>query len=211
MPVPHGADDLLREELEQRIPNAELVGVFQVVQHPHSIMYDAMKATMRAESGGILPRERELWHGTSWATVPKILKQGFNRSFAGRHGTLLGAATYFSVDVAYSQRFCDRRGGGVSGTKAVLLSRVLVGRHCKGGPSDVEPPLLPDGSGDRYDSTVDNEDRPGIFAVFKDFQAVPLFLVEFRGGPALAGASPQAAAAGVSPPAVAAARLSWTK
>ena len=32
--------------------------------------------------------------------------------------------------------------------------------------------------GDRYDTTVDSMESPSIFAVFRDFQAVPLFLVE---------------------------------
>lgn len=50
------------------------------------------------------------------AFIPKILKQGFNRSFAGRHGTLLGHATYFSSDPRYSLRFCDKK-GGQDGTK----------------------------------------------------------------------------------------------
>lgn len=109
-------------------------------------------------------------------TKPKILKQGFNRSFAGRHGTLLGHATYFSSDPRYSLRFCDK-GGGQHGTKVLILSRVLVGRYCKGSPSDVEPPVCND-DGDRYDTTVDSMESPSIFAVFRDFQAVPLFLVE---------------------------------
>merc|ERR1740121_1411102 len=171
---------MLRLQLQERLPGAELLGAYQVCEKSHSSMYSALKATMQEERGGVAPLERELWHGTGWAIVPKILRQGFNRSFAGRHGTLLGAATYFSADVAYSQRFCDRRGGGHDGTKAVLVSRVLVGRFCKGGPSDVEPPMLNAQTGERYDSTVDSEEQPGIYAVFRDFQAVPLLLVEFR-------------------------------
>lgn len=137
-------------------------------------VYDALKATMTHDDQ--MPEERDLWHGTSWSFVPKILKQGFNRSFAGRHGTLLGHATYFSSDPRCSLRFCDK-GGGQHGTKALILSRVLVGRYCKGSPSDVEPPVCND-DGDRYDTTVDSMESPSIFAVFRDFQAIPLLLVE---------------------------------
>merc|ERR1712187_165496 len=144
-----------------------------------SCVYDALKSTMQEQRGGESLAEKELWHGTGWATVPKIGKQGFNRSFAGRHGTLLGAGTYFSTDPAYSQRFCDRNGGGKDGTKTLFLSRVLVGNHCKGTKQDMEPPVMDAETGQLFDSTVDNENTPSIFVVFRDFQAVPLFLVEF--------------------------------
>lgn len=177
--VQDGCDSVLKAELEQRLPGAEFLGAYKVNNHPQKGVYEMLKASLMAERGGD-PVERELWHGTTWATVPKILKQGFNRSFAGKHGTLLGIATYFSTDLAYSHRFCERRGGGTNGTKALLLSRVIVGRYCKGLPTDVEPPMMNDGSDDRYDCTVDNGEHPCIFAVFRDFQAIPLYLLEFR-------------------------------
>lgn len=169
----------LSAQLLERVPEAKFVNAFKVTQGPHAAVYDALKASMQIQLGELLA-ERVLWHGTSWVNVPKILRQGFNRSFAGRHGTLLGVATYFSIDPAYSHRFCDRRGGGQDGTKAMLLARVLVGSYCKGTSSDVEPPVRDAETGERFDSTVDNEEKPGIFAVFRDFQAVPLYLVEFR-------------------------------
>ena len=73
-------------------------------------------------------------------------------------------------------RFCGKK-GGADGTKVLVVARVLVGRYCKGSPTDVEPPLL-NSQGDRFDTTVDNAEAPSIFAVFRDFQALPLFLVE---------------------------------
>lgn len=171
----------LRTQFAERLPSAEFIGAYSVHPGSQRSMYDAMKSTMQEQLGDLeAPCERELWHGTSWATLPKILRQGFNRSFAGRHGTLLGIATYFAADLGYSHRFCDRRGGGKDGTKVMLLSRVLVGRHCKGDPSDVEPPVLDLATGEQYDSTADSAEQPSIFAVFRDFQALPLMLVEFR-------------------------------
>merc|ERR1712080_463684 len=154
-------------QLAERLPNAEIVGVYQVAHSLQIGVYDAVRTTMQEQRCGEPPVERELWHGTSWAITPKILRQGFNRSFAGRHGTLLGAATYFSTDPAYSRRFCDRR-GSQEGTKALLLSRVLIGKYCKGTSSDIEPPIMDAKTGQRFDSTVDNEERPAIFAVFRD-------------------------------------------
>eukprot|EP00930_Biecheleria_cincta_P030316 TRINITY_DN20994_c0_g1_i1.p1 TRINITY_DN20994_c0_g1~~TRINITY_DN20994_c0_g1_i1.p1 ORF type:complete len:614 (-),score=128.49 TRINITY_DN20994_c0_g1_i1:61-1872(-) len=172
-------------QLAERLPDVELAGIFEVVNVAQRGVYEALASSMHAQGPPAageedLLLERELWHGTSWTLVPKILKQGFNRSFAGKHGTLLGHATYFSSDPAYSLRFCDRHGGGADGTKVLLVSKVFVGSHCKGSPSDVEPPLRDRETGDRFDSTVDNEENPSIFAVFRDFQAVPLFLVEVK-------------------------------
>eukprot|EP00747_Dinoflagellata_sp_TGD_P206537 gnl/TRDRNA2_/TRDRNA2_80236_c0_seq2.p1 gnl/TRDRNA2_/TRDRNA2_80236_c0~~gnl/TRDRNA2_/TRDRNA2_80236_c0_seq2.p1 ORF type:complete len:586 (+),score=94.01 gnl/TRDRNA2_/TRDRNA2_80236_c0_seq2:157-1758(+) len=172
---------LLRAQFAERLPAAEVVGAYIVHPGTQSSMYEAKRSTMQDLLGADQAlSECELWHGTLWATLPKILRQGFNRSFAGRHGTLLGIATYFATDLGYSHRFCDRRGGGKDGTKVMLLSRVLVGRYCKGDPSDVEPPVLDLATGEQYDSTVDNVEQPSIFAVFRDFQALPLMLVEFR-------------------------------
>jgi len=178
-----GEDEtILQAELLGSMPSAEFLGAYQVSDSSQHRIYEALKSSVRdlSSPGTEEPCELQLWHGTSWSILAKILRHGFNRSFAGRHGTLLGMATYFSAKLGYSSRFCDKRGGGADGTKVVLLSRVLVGRYCKGGPTDVEPPVLLAATGERYDSTVDNEENPSIFAVFRDFQALPLFLVEFR-------------------------------
>jgi len=169
----------LEAELIVNLPGAEFIGAFKIEAGPHRTVYDALRATME-EQRGEPPLEQELWHGTGWGVVPKILRQGFNRSFAGRHGTLLGTATYFSTDLSYSYCFCDKKGGGKDNTKVMFLARVLVGSFCKGSSSDKEPPLMDSLTGDRYDSTVDKTENPTIFAVFRDFQAVPLFLVNFE-------------------------------
>lgn len=170
----------LRAEFATALPDAVFVRAFKVM-HEQSNMYYALRSTMQTRlPGSPPPRELELWHGTSWVNVPEILQHGFNRSFAGRHGTLLGVATYFSNELAYSQRFCDRHGAGADATKVMIRARVLVGNYCKGASECIEPPVMDAATGTKYDSTVDSTERPKIFAVFKDFQAVPLFLVEFQ-------------------------------
>mmetsp|Transcript_76007 Transcript_76007/g.180853 ORF Transcript_76007/g.180853 Transcript_76007/m.180853 type:complete len:590 (+) Transcript_76007:99-1868(+) len=174
----------MRAEVARALPGAEFVGAFRVPEGTQGVIYSAMQQSMREELEGSPTEdaslERALWHGTTWTTIPKILRHGFNRSFAGRHGTLLGHGTYFSSDLGYSKRFCDRSGGGMDGTKVVLLARVLTGSYCKGSSADVEPPLREEATGTRFNSTVDNEENPKTFVVFRDFQAVPEFLVEFR-------------------------------
>lgn len=61
-----------------------------------------------------------------------------------------------------------------------MLASVLVGHYCKGCSTDVELPIMDAETGERFDSTVDNEENPSMFAVFRDFQALPLFLVELK-------------------------------
>lgn len=181
LPASTEVEAMLHAQLVGALPSANFVGGYEVARRPQHGVYEALRMSLQDQQAdrGIADVELDLWHGTSWAIVGKILRDGFNRSFAGRHGTLLGVATYFSSDFSYSHRFCDRRGGGKDGTKVILLCGVLVGKYCKGSPSDIEPPVADPNTGERYDSTVDNEERPSIFAVFRDFQALPLYLVEF--------------------------------
>lgn len=118
--------------------------------------------------------ERLLWHGTSWDCVANIVHHGFNRAYAfgGRHGAKLGRGTYFSEDPTYALRFCGR-----GAPRALLLAGVLPGRFARGVEGLIEPPVA-DSSGSRFDSTVDDPACPKVFCVFKDFQALPLYLAE---------------------------------
>lgn len=157
----------VRNWLTSALPNAEVGAVFRV---------QSSAATAAAYAGvqRTLGPERHLWHGTSWDAVANIAKHGFNRAYSGRHGSKLGRGTYFAEDPTYALRFC-----GKSVPRAVFLAGVLPGRFCKGEEGLVEPPTI--GScGARYDSTVDDVERPRVFCVFRDFQAVPLYLVEIR-------------------------------
>merc|ERR1719265_320381 len=166
----------MQAQLLGALPRATFVGAYEVARRPQHSVYEALRSSFQDQYKTLDPDaeqtvfERELWHGTSWSIVGKILRDGFNRSFAGRHGTLLGMATYFSADFSYSNRFCDKKGGGKDGTKVIMLCGVLTGRYCKGAPTDIEPPVVNTETGERYDSTVDNEEKPSIFAVFRDFQ-----------------------------------------
>lgn len=134
---------------------------------PVTTAYDAVREA--------LGPERLLWHGTLWDSVTNIACNGFNRVYSGRHGSKLGRGTYFAEDAAYALRFCGPR---KLPSRALFLAKVLPGRVCRGTTGLVEPPVLCERSGVRYDSTVDDPDRPGVFCVFRDYQALPLYLVE---------------------------------
>lgn len=136
-----------------------------------------MAATAYSAVRIALGPERLLWHGTSWERVANIARHGFNRAYAygGRHGARLGRGTYFAEDPAYALRYCGGVNRGVP--RALILAGVLPGRVVRGVDGLIEPPLA-DADGTRFDSTVDDPARPMVFCVFKDFQALPLYLLE---------------------------------
>lgn len=179
----HASQDVaasLEAEVVGSVPGASFVGAYRIEVGARAAVFEALRNSLEERRGGGLVSDRLLWHGTQWSCVLQILRDGFNRSFAGRNGMRLGAATYFSTSLQYSQRFCDARGAGKNGTKVAFVAQVLVGRYCKGSNTDVEPPIQDAVSGERYDSTVDSVEQPTIFAIFRDFQALPVYLVEFR-------------------------------
>lgn len=134
-------------------------------------VHEAVRASMSVVNAQML------WHGTLSERIPNIVLSGFNRAYCGRHGTKLGHGTYFSAAADYSARFCDRK----NKRRVVILADVLVGSWTKGSPDLVEPPHCNADCLARFDSTVDNADAPSIFCVFRDFQALPRYLVEFGG------------------------------
>lgn len=160
-----GSSDLeaVQTMLKHAVPSVEVRAVFRVeTSTASSVAYHGVQRT--------LGPERLLWHGTPWEAVGNIVQNGFNRAYVGRHGTKLGRGTYFAEDASYAMRFCGR-----GPSRAIFLAGVLPGRYCRGEEGLVEPPLA-DSSGARYDSTVDDVEQPRIFCVFRDFQALPMYL-----------------------------------
>lgn len=172
------ADDLahVRSLFTAQVPDASVLGVHRVESKGLDSVYKAVRGTMGATAA---TEERSLWHGTSQNCVRNIVLNGFNRAYGVRHGRKLGQGTYFSSAAAYSVRFCDR---GRGARRVVFLAKVLVGAWAKGSPDLVEPPHRDNERLERYDTTVDDVASPSIFCVFRDFQAVPRYLVEFTSG-----------------------------
>jgi poly [ADP-ribose] polymerase 10/14/15 len=154
-----------------QMPDVHILRVLRVETSRLAAVHEAVKATMSVVN------EQLLWHGTSPECVANIVLSGFNRAYCGRHGTKLGHGTYFSAAAEYSTRFCGRK----SQRRVVILADVLVGSCTKGSPDLVEPPYCNADRLQRFDSTVDNVESPSIFCVFRDFQALPRYLVEFAG------------------------------
>jgi len=164
-------DDLahVRALFAAQVPDAQIDNVYRVENSGLSVVYGAVRGTMESNE------ERLLWHGTSMDCVQNITLNGFNRAYCGRHGMKLGHGTYFSAAADYSMRFCDRR----RKQRFMFLAKVLVGSWTTGSPDLIEPPHRDEERMVRYDSIVDNVASPTVFCVYRDFQALPLYLVEF--------------------------------
>lgn len=150
----------------------QIVSVTRVENPTLDRVYSAIQGTMDD------PQEMVLWHGTSPDCVHNIVVNGFNRAYSGRHGTKLGHGTYFAADATYSLRFCGRKS---STRKIMILAKVLVGSWTKGSSDLIEPPFRDAEQLLRYDATVDDVTNPSTFCVFRDYQAVPRYIVEFAG------------------------------
>jgi len=135
-------------------------------------LYDALLAKMtkdRSLSSDPPPEERHLFHGTRVESLTSILTKGFNRGYAsGRsHQMRLGIANYFSPSFQFSFRYCDRN----AETKVMIVAKVITGKSTVGNASQKQPP-------EGFDSTTEREENPRIYAVFHDFQSIPLFVLE---------------------------------
>ncbi|CAM9714122.1 unnamed protein product, partial [Discosporangium mesarthrocarpum] len=56
----------------------------------------------------------------------------------------------------------------------MIFAKVLVGNYLTGESSMTVPPTR---FGVTFNSTVDDEENPCIFATFRDFQSYPMYLV----------------------------------
>lgn len=120
-----------------------------------------------------------LFHGTTKDIAPKIVRQGFNRAFAGRNAVVYGKGVYFARDASYSshEAYSEPDDGGV---QRMFLCRVAVGDWCKGKTGQLTPDTKNHNSLELFDSTVDNVQNPSIFVVYHDAQAYPEYLVSFK-------------------------------
>ena len=134
--------------------------------------YESLRNTMP-----IVNELRWLYHGSAPDTVPKIISEGYNRSFCGKNATAYGKGVYFAKDISYSAQPLysppDK-----DGFKCILANKVLVGRSCLGKANQTVPDMFDNTR--RYDTTVDSVSNPRIFVVYKDMQAIPEYEIKFK-------------------------------
>ena len=119
-----------------------------------------------------------LFHGCPSDVVPKILQQGFNRSFCGANATLYGKGVYFARDASFSTYplYCKPDAEGV---QTCFLVRAAVGEWCKAKRDDITPGVRDEAKNILYDSTVDNLQNLSIFVLYHDAQTYPEYIVRF--------------------------------
>ena len=125
------------------------------------------------------PHGRRVFHGCPSDVVPKILQQGFNRSFCGANATLYGKGVYFARDASYSTYplYCKPDAQGV---QTCFLVRAVIGEWCKAKRDDITPGVRDVANNILYDSTVDDLENPSIFVLYHDAQTYPEYIVRFR-------------------------------
>ncbi|XP_078538540.1 protein mono-ADP-ribosyltransferase PARP14-like isoform X2 [Lissotriton helveticus] len=132
------------------------------------------------DKNGSQNNERLLFHGTAQAHLTTILKNGFNRSFAGMNAAVYGNGTYFAVNASYSAHDTYSK-PDASGMKYMYLTRVLTGLFCAGRKGILTPPAKnTQDPTDLYDSVTDNVENPNMFVVFNDVQAYPEYVISFK-------------------------------
>lgn len=90
-----------------------------------------------------------------------------------------GNGSYFAVNASYSAQDTYSK-PNANGEKFMYVCRVLTGEFALGQQGLVEPPNKGLNSVTRYDSVVDNIQKPSIFVVFHDAHAYPEYLITFK-------------------------------
>ncbi|XP_076747409.1 protein mono-ADP-ribosyltransferase PARP14 isoform X3 [Maylandia zebra] len=166
----------VKKELTKTGLNLNIISI-ERVQNPSLWQnYQIMKKQMEVKNKHT-NNELLLFHGTTHTSIHLINKQGFNRSYAGKHGAMYGNGSYFAVDPCYSAR--NYATPDTSGHKHMYQARVLVGDYTQGQPGMITPPPKSGSDSDLYDSVTNNTAKPTMFVVFNDIQAYPEYLITF--------------------------------
>mmetsp|Transcript_103232 Transcript_103232/g.298631 ORF Transcript_103232/g.298631 Transcript_103232/m.298631 type:complete len:290 (-) Transcript_103232:183-1052(-) len=179
---------------KEGIPKATLLGAYRIqnraLAHGFAATRQALLArrcseeyTDHSKSRPDALRARLLWHGTkSCDSLLAICNDGFDRAQAST--CVYGKGCYFAASASYADKYGCRVHVPASedslDRKAILLATVLVGELCQGSSDMYPPPEKPHSlTGDRYENACDNPSRPSIFVTFKDFQAMPAYVMVY--------------------------------
>ncbi|XP_065184537.1 protein mono-ADP-ribosyltransferase PARP14-like isoform X2 [Sycon ciliatum] len=166
-------EQLFRRTAGQQVTKIERIqvpGLYAQYQTKKTQMENNPQSTSKSN-------ELRLFHGTDATTVSKVIVQGFNRSFAGKHATKYGKGVYFARDASYSVSYSQASGGPIYQMFQVM---VLAGDYAVGSQNLLQPPLRPNSQVDVLDSTVDNVGNPSIYVTYHDSQAYPEYLITFQ-------------------------------
>ena len=130
--------------------------------------------------------------------VSSICSTGFNRSYCGVNGTVYGNGVYFARRASYSHSYsvkpffdlyskCKPRCYCKPKCKnfnektyeyTMIVAKVLVGAFQDYKLTNMKDTgIRPDGL--PYDSAVDNPADPSIFVIYRDYRALPNYIIKY--------------------------------
>ncbi|CAM9542614.1 unnamed protein product [Lampetra fluviatilis] len=122
---------------------------------------------------------RILFQGINENDSKSVEKYGFNRARPGINGHRYGRGIYFYTDVHTA--LTHGADGSARKADAVVVARVMTGKHCLGQQGMLAPPPIQQSDPTHlHDSTVDNLRNPQVFVVFNPHQAYPMFYVTLK-------------------------------
>lgn len=123
--------------------------------------------------------ERILFYGAKQENIESICADNIDCRGQNEKGVAaFGQGAYFTTEASLSNTYSKPDSEGV---RYMFLADVLVGSYTKGDPSLTRPPHKGDVAANRrYDSCVDNTDRPTIYVLFDSDQYYPNYLIQYR-------------------------------
>ena len=123
--------------------------------------------------------EKLLFHGADWQNLRSVYEENIDwRAQDEDRVAAFGQGAYFTTEANLGNTYCKQDPEGV---RYMFLAEVLVGSSAKGEPSMKRPPQKSDAaSNERYDSCVDNMDRPSIYVLFDSDQYYPTYMIQYK-------------------------------
>ena len=148
-------ESLFFRSLEERVQNIPLWQSYAVKkQTMHTRANDHPDYLVNNKAPDAVER-KWLFHGTTKDVSLKIVRQGFNRAFAGRNAVAYGKGVYFARDASYSSQEAYSEPDHKR-VQRIFLCRVAVGDWCKGKTGQLTPDTKNHNNLELFDSTVDN-------------------------------------------------------
>eukprot|EP01083_Nonionella_stella_P037059 101066_1 len=151
------------------------------VSKSNAAHHNIYQSILKSKGTSLLQIEKYLWHGTGRSAnddvLDLILKNGFDRSY-NKKG-VYGSGTYFARDASYpvNRGFCGKDTSDPN-VRFILLCRVIVGEYTTGNKNMKTIPKKDDGT--EYESLVNSISDPTIFVSWRDYHAIPYYLIRFR-------------------------------
>ncbi|XP_068694769.1 protein mono-ADP-ribosyltransferase PARP12-like [Montipora foliosa] len=123
--------------------------------------------------------EKLLFHGADWQNLRSVYEENIDwRAQDEDRVAAFGQGAYFTAEANLGNTYCKQDPEGV---RYMFLAEVLVGSSAKGEPSMKRPPQKSDAaSNERYDSCVDNMDRPSIYVLFDSDRYYPTYMIQYK-------------------------------